>query len=518
VTAKKMSLLTSITFLCTFSCFVLTSAWAADWPMFAHDPMRTGWASEERSLSIENVSQLGLKWKVQVTNEPKFLTALTAPVVATDVETPEGARTIVYVAGRSNNCYALDSKNGAVLWSRKFETRLAATGGPFQGTWVCPNGLTATPAIDRATRTLYVVAMDGKLYGLDLVTGNDRFPAIPFVAPFSKNWSLNLIEGVLYTSLAQNCGDGASGFYSIDISNPRRPLVRRLILSSTDSGGIWGRGGPVIGRNHRIYGFTADGIAEPSKGEFSSSVVAASLTHLELADYFIPRDWQQITKDDLDMGSGSPVWFTYRDFNLLAGGGKQGLVYLMDADSLGGKDHQTPLFATPLLGNDDRSSSSRGIWGALSYWRDDLGDSWIYVPIWGPVSRMAPQFPQTNGPNPHGSIMAFKVVMDSGSKKPVLQPVWISRDFNVPDPVVIANGVVLALATGENPNQRAKDRSQGTQPAVLYALDAKTGRELYDSGRAIDGWVHFSGLAVADGHVYAVDHQSKVYCFSLRGE
>ncbi len=28
-------------------------------------------------------------------------------------------------------------------------------------------------------------------------------------------------------------------------------------------------------------------------------------------------------------------------------------------------------------------------------------------------------------------------------------------------------------------------------------------------------WVDFSGLAVADGKVYAVDHDSNVYCFGL---
>jgi PQQ-like domain len=380
---------------------------------------------------------------------------------------------------------------------------------------VCPNGITATPAIHRGTRTVYVIGADGRLYGLDLATGDDKFPPIPFVAPFSKNWSLNIFEGVIYTTLSQACGDGASGFYSIDVSNPRHPLVRRLLLSSTDSAGIWGRGGPVVGRNHRIYGLTADGKFDPSKGEFSSSVVAGSLPDLDLVDYFAPSDWELITKRDLDMGSASPVWFTYKNVNLLAGGGKQGVVYLMDADSLGGKDHQTPLFVTPLLGNDELGQ--KGIWGAVSYWKDENGEVWIYVPIWGPVSKNAPKFPQTNGPNPHGSIMAFNVGLGSGSNNPVLKPAWISGDFDLPDPVVIANDVVFALSTGENANQLT-DRLRNTKTAVLYALDAKTGRVLFDSGKAMTGWVHFSGLAVAGGRIYAVDHDSTVYCFALKDE
>src|SRR5436853_6417867 len=98
--------------------------------------------------------------------------------------------------------------------------------------------------------------------------------------------------------------------------------------------------------------------------------------------------------------------------------------------------------------------------------------------MWGPVSETAPQFPLTNGPNLHGSIMAFKVGINPASTRPFLESVWISGDFNLPDPVIIANGVVFALSTGENADQ-LKDRSQNTRPAVLHALEAKTGRMLY---------------------------------------
>jgi len=125
--------------------------------------------------------------------------------------------------------------------------------------------------------------------------------------------------------------------------------------------------------------------------------------------------------------------------------------------------------------------------------------------------------------------MAFKVTMgDSGS--PVLQPAWISGDFSVPEPTVIANGIVFALSTGENPHQthggadiiyrgqpllNITERGQNTTHAVLYALDARTGKVLYQSGSSMPTWVHFSGLALADSRVYAVDHESRVFCFGL---
>jgi outer membrane protein assembly factor BamB len=158
------------------------------------------------------------------------------------------------------------------------------------------------------------------------------------------------------------------------------------------------------------------------------------------------------------------------------------------------------------------------------------GNTWLYVPIQGPVSKEAPRFPVNHGPNPHGSIMAFKVQTRPSSNQPTLEPAWISSDVDVPEPVAIANGVIFALATGENTQQATgptiifqkggkiltdEERSHNTHNAVLYALDAKTGKVLYQSGDAITSWVHFSGLAVADGRVYAVDHDSTIYCFGL---
>jgi outer membrane protein assembly factor BamB len=113
--------------------------------------------------------------------------------------------------------------------------------------------------------------------------------------------------------------------------------------------------------------------------------------------------------------------------------------------------------------------------------------------------------------------MAFKVVSDSKTRNPVLEPGWISEDFDLPDPVVIANGVIFGLSNGENADQRGAEsrRLFNTHPAVLRALDSKTGKELFNSGSSMTSWVHFSGLAIADGRVFTVDHDSNVYCFGL---
>jgi outer membrane protein assembly factor BamB len=501
------------------------TSWAADWPTFGHDPQRSGWAVQEDALNVGNVAGLKLLWKTQVKNEPRSLAALTAPVVTDGVTTPAGLRSVVYVAGSSDNINAIDARTGELIWSQNFESHVLPKDA---GMWLCPNNLNATPTIDKARGLIYAIAVDGKFYGLDLGTGHTRFGPVQFVPAYSKDWSLNLSNDIVYTSTSQGCGGARSGIYGMDVRHPNRPVIHDVLVAKGGAG-IWGRAGVAIGADGRIYASTGDGRFNPSEGEYSSSLFAARPEDLEIIDFYSPLNFLQISKYDLDIASSSVIWFPYRSYRLVAGGGKEGALYILDADSLGSEDHQTPLYRQKLA-NDNLEFESLGIWGELSSWRDEEGNTWLYVPIWGPVSKEAPHFPVTRGPNPHGSIMAFKLETTPSTHKPTLDPVWISGDFDVPEPVAIANGVIFALSTGENTLQANgprviiyegrtlltdQQRSLNTHNAVLFALDAKTGKVLYQSGDAITGWVHFSGLAVANGRVYAVDHDSNLYCFGL---
>jgi outer membrane protein assembly factor BamB len=106
-----------------------------------------------------------------------------------------------------------------------------------------------------------------------------------------------------------------------------------------------------------------------------------------------------------------------------------------------------------------------------------------------------------------------------------LSPVWISRDMDQAEPPVVANGVVFAYGSGENTAQAFPDvgldfRMERRLPkcthAVLYALDAQTGQELWSSGTQIATWNHFTGLAVANGRVYINTYDGVLYCFGIR--
>src|SRR5579862_8005877 len=344
---------------------------SADWLTYGHDPQRSGWAFEETSLTPENVPNLTLKWKSKLKNESYRLSALTAPVVASGISTSRGVRNVVYVAGITGTVFALDAETGEELWNHAFKLVVLPGKGGYQGTFLCPNGITATPVIDKERGLIFVIAPDGALYGLDLGSGKVRYGPVTFVAPFSKNWSLNLVNGVIYTVIAQGCGNGISGFYSIDIHDLHHPELHQMLLSNTNTAGIWGRGGAIAGTNGRVYGGTADGKFDPIAGDYSDSVVGASLKDLALTDYFLPPNWAYLNRKDFDLGAASPVFFGWHNRNLVAHGSKEGVVYLMDAEALGGADHQTTLYTTQRLGNDRQvCCEGVGIWGGLSTARD----------------------------------------------------------------------------------------------------------------------------------------------------
>jgi outer membrane protein assembly factor BamB len=122
--------------------------------------------------------------------------------------------------------------------------------------------------------------------------------------------------------------------------------------------------------------------------------------------------------------------------------------------------------------------------------------------------------------------VAFKVEEKDG--KTVLTPAWMSRDMDQAEPPVIANGIVFAYGSGENNTQATPEeglgantsakRVQKSTHAVLYALDAQTGKELWSSGDGITSFAHFSGLSVANGRVYLGTYDSNLYSFGLPGK
>jgi outer membrane protein assembly factor BamB len=495
------------------------------WTTFGGDPQRTGWNKTEPDLTPDTVKHLKLEWSVKLDSEPKALSNLTAPLVRASAATPRGVKDLVIVGGVSNKVFVIDGDSAKILWQKTLSTE----GTPQRrDSWLCPNGLTATPVIGPVPRTsgpapgfgqaLYVLAGDGKLHAFNLISGEDVIPPTPFVPAFAKMWSMNVVNGILYTTISQNCNGVKSGVYSMDLSNPDHPVS--YFETGTNGAGIWGRGGAAITTDGHVIIETGDGTFDPEKGQMADSVMSLSAKDLKLTDYFTPRNRSWMTKKDLDMGSIGPTVFNFKNWELAAASGKEGVIFLLDTKSLGGPDHHTPLYRSPLLANEEVNFAGKGFWGAFSTWEDPAGTRWLYVPAWGPATSTT-KFALQHGETPEGSIMAFKVEEQGG--KPVLTPAWNSPNMSVPTPVIIANGVVFAMSDGDSPVQfgasgnllNVEDRKAKVSHAIVYALDAATGDVLFSSADTIHGFSHFSAPAVGGGRIYAGTEDGILYAFGL---
>lgn len=519
-----------------------------DWATWNGDPERTGWARAEHKLSVSNAGQLRLLWKTQLDAAPNPVNlhaTITDPLVVTD------AKDLVIVASAANSVYAIDAATGAIAWRRDFPNSLkpaAAASGS------CPNNLNATPVADKKAGLLYVLTNDGKLRTLGLADGDDRVAPTQFTEPYSRNWSLNLAGGYIYTSSSRGCGDAISSIEAIKISDPARP-VTRFFQSTGKASGSWGRGGIVAGPSG-VFAQTADGAYDPASGRFGNSILEFT-PDLRLTDSFTPANWEYLNRKDLDLGSASPVVFPFGNWTLVAAAAKEGVIYLLDAAEPGGPDHHAPLYVSPRYGNDMVTFHFAGVWGAMSTFVDAKGDRWLLVPMEGPAAKAtAPGFPHSNGTVVNGCVMAFKVVLRGD--RPALEPQWISNDLDVPGIPLIANGVVYVLATGERAGEAKRpprtsarggkppmsaiprgvpgaDRDSAwiasqygpdgqevghrfsggrdTTHAVLYALDAATGQDLYSSAGQIDSWTHYGQLAISNGRIFISTYHGRVFAF-----
>ncbi len=202
---------------------VVASGFAAaqsEWLTWGHDPERTGSNPDEKILGKNNVSQLEVKWMAQISTVPKdyILSTMTAPVVA-NVNTPQGPVQRVFVVGSDNTLFAIDAATGKIAWQKASPNPLKE---PNKGDYRCPNSQNATPVIDKESGIIYVSTNDGNLRGMSLLDGEDRIPPTKFTDPFARNWSLTLIDGVIYSPTARGCLNMQSHFTALDLKDPAR--------------------------------------------------------------------------------------------------------------------------------------------------------------------------------------------------------------------------------------------------------------------------------------------------------
>ena len=490
------------------------------WTTQGGDAQRTSWVKADPRISRATMQKPGfqLLWKSKFDNQSRQLNSLTQPLLLPNIISYKGFKALAFLGGSSDNVYSIDYDLAKIFWTRRLGTASAPA-----GSLNCPGGLTTItrstplpqpappPGAPPAGRgggggggggrggniNVYAIASSGMAHGLNPQTGEDMAPPVRFLPPNAKAVGSVLVDNVLYVATADDCGGAPNGVWAVDVaSDPKVP-----VFWETKGGSVAGTAGPTFGTDGTIYVATGDG--EYSASTYSDAVVALDRRTLKLKDWFTPGK---------TAFTASPVVFQVKGQDVIVAANADGRLYVLDSASLGGADHHTPLSKT--------APYSKGLAdftpGALSTWEDAAGTRWVLAASGGPVHPDT-TFPATNGTVTNGSIVAFKVIDQDGT--PVLQPGWVSRDMLSPVSPAIVNGVVFAVSSGEyrtaDAGVSAAQRAQRSKPAVLYALDASTGKELWNSGNTITSFVHAVAPSAGDGQVYLVTYDGTLYAFGI---
>ncbi|MGH9671889.1 MAG: hypothetical protein ACRD44_01815, partial [Bryobacteraceae bacterium] len=297
------------------------------------------------------------------------------------------------------------------------------------------------------------LAGDGMLYSFYVSNGEDAAPPMRFLAANANAQGLIVVDNVAYVATSGGCGGAADAVWALDLES------KQVTSWKSSSGRIAGSGGAAMGPDGTVFITTAGG----EMAALGPKTLRAKATHKAGQGF-----------------ASSPVLFQQKERTLIAAAATDGRIHLLDSANL-----------TPL----SQSAATADLPpGAMASWEDG-GVRWLAAPG-------------------ASSIVAWKVVDRGGS--PVLETGWTLRSMTAPLAPMIVNGVMFAVSSGENRDPKATpaERAKRSTSAVLYALDATTGKEYWNSGSTMTS-VARGGLSAGGSQVYVTTHDSTLYVFGM---
>ena len=427
------------------------------------------------------------------------------------VKNGPGGNEAYIIATEANHLTALNAATGVVLWDQGPTTY----GQPVTGGLPCgsinPLGITSTPYIDPVAGTIYFDAMttpDGNttakhmVYAVKLVDGT-VLPNWPVdvsakVTGFTSNiqnqrGALQLVNGVLYVpygGLNGDCGDYHGWVIGFPVATPQSPSSWHTM---TSKGGIWGTGAlptdgtsvfPVTGNTASTNGQAWGG------GEAVIRLGAGPTFSGNAADYYAPANWEVLDNGgngapgDLDLGGASEVIFDMPNApkpHLIVAGGKDGRVFVLDRDNLGGIGGE--LVATPVATGQIKGAPAVYTTATATY---------VAFNVQGGGGMACPG-------NTTGNLVAVKITPGTTYTATVA---WCSDEGNLGSPIV--------TTTDGTSNAIVWDASN-----KLYAYDGDTGTKIVDGTMTplSTGMQYFNAPIDANGKI-VVSVNGKVVVFS----
>ena len=521
------------------------------WSTVGGDEQLTGWQKSESQLTRDTVKDMKFLWKIKLGSQQ--VTEPTEPLFGGHTITNYGFKDIAVILGPANTLTSVDYELGTMLWQRQVVAAASHGGTP------CPSGQFASFVIQPAPnfgfgrgrgaagrgaagrgaapapppaeaprvgaagggfggiRGIFVITPDGQLHEQLLTNGWDYGTPVKFLAPDSNMGFPADHDGVLYVNTNGSCGGAPNGVFSLDMSTAE---YRKASYRSGAVGVTGTDGGALSTDAKTLYVMTGSGTA--SGEAHPNSVVALDAKTLEVNDYYTPSGGEATAKTDMNV---SPVVFSYKGKDFVAAYVAGGRLALLDAESLGGSDHHTPLAITPALSK----NGGYGAWGRLATAEDANGARFIYISVNGPFPADL-KLPAGNGATPNGALVAYK--LGENGDKVSLSPAWVSPDVTNPSPASIvmntppqtfggfggaaaaqpatppavkAGGIVFVLAEGE----------AGKSHARLYGFDAETGAQIYSSADQIAAAANQASISISGGHVLFVTADNTLYAFGV---
>jgi len=499
----KLRRMQSFSFLCVGLCaFVLLcpqSKAQVDVLTQHNDNARTGVNLHETELTPANVNkaQFGMLFKRVVDDQ-----LYTQPLVVTGVKVDGGTHDVVYVSTVNNSVYAFDAndaESSEPLWHVNFGTPANLHSTDFGCLDINGQmGIIGTPVIDKARGVLYVVALtrvgEGftqRLHELDLATGAD-LPESPVTIraadfdPLMQNQrpALMLANGKVYVGYASHCDkDPYHGFL---MAYDAHTLQQQAVFNTSPTGSeasIWQSGqGPAADADGNVYVVTGNGSWDGTRN-FSESFLKFS-PDLKLEDWFTPTNHFALDKADNDLNSSGATLIP--GTHLVLGGGKEGVLYILDTRNFGhlGDEHALQHF-----------QATASHLHSLVYWVSAKEGAMLYV--WGQRDKA-------------------RVYKFQGDKL-LETPAFMRNTANEGHP-----GAMLSLsANGQNDGilwaaiHATGDSWHESRPGILHAFDADDIRhELWNSLEipARDDCGEYSKMApptIANGRVYLASFGSE---------
>jgi hypothetical protein len=452
-----------VSLLCALLALVVAAPALASGVTNSADDLRTGWYPDQPSLTPQLVSggTFGQLWSTAVDGQ-----VYGQPLLANGT---------LLVATENNKVYGLNPASGAAKWAAPLNLGTPWKAADIGCGDLTPNiGVTATPVIDAATNTAY---MTHKTYAsgtsgpaayyldaIDLTTGTQKAgfpvrlsgtaqnaPAQTFNATTElQRPGLLLMDGVVYASFGGHCDLPPYQGWVFGVSTAGVTKARWVADATGNGAGIWQSGaGLTSDGSGNILLSTGNGGAPNSAilGSTPPANLGESIVRLRVqadgtlraTDFFAPFDAFSLDSWDADFASGGVTGLPAGTFGtaalprLAVAVGKQGYVYLLNRDDLGGS-RQGPSGSDRVL---QRIGPYGGVWARPGVWPGNGG--YVYIPTASGGNSAA---------GSSGNLRVYQYGLN-GSGQPALSLQATSTDafgFSSSAPVITSDGTTSGTA------------------------------------------------------------------------